>query len=60
MSRRLKRIREALLKAADALARRRLGTSARSLADGLQLSMVDLDLRAACRLAAERGPTEPV
>ena len=60
VSRRLKRIREALLEAADALARRRLGTSARSLADGLQLSMVDLDLRAACRLATERGPTEPV
>jgi RNA polymerase sigma-70 factor, ECF subfamily len=60
VSRRLKRIREALLEAADTLARRRLGTSARSLVDGLQLSMVDLDLRAACRLAAERGPTEPV
>ena len=48
LSRRLKRIRDALLETVDQQARRRLGTSARSLADGLELSEIDLDLRAAC------------
>jgi len=60
LSRRLKRIRDALLAAADELARRRVGTSARALADGLDLSLVDLDLRAACHLAAEQGRADSV
>lgn len=60
LSRRLKRIRDALLETTDALASRRLGTSARSLAEGLSLSAVELDLRAACHLAAEWRPTDSV
>lgn len=52
VSRRLARIRTAVLDAANALALQRLGTSARSLASGLDLSQVELDLRAACQFAA--------
>lgn len=60
LSRRLKRIRETLVEITDGLARERLGTTARSLAAGLDLSRLDLDLRAACRLATEPNPTRLV
>ena len=60
LSRRLKRIRHAVLNDANALALRRIGTSARSLADGLELSRVDLDFRAACRLTSQRDPIDSV
>jgi RNA polymerase sigma-70 factor (ECF subfamily) len=60
LSRRLKKIRETLLESTDALARRDLGTPVRTLAEGLELSRVDLDLRAACALAAQQASTDSV
>jgi RNA polymerase sigma-70 factor (ECF subfamily) len=60
LSRRLKKIRDTLLQSTDALARRHLGTPVRALADGLEWSRVDLDLRAACALAAQQARSDGV
>jgi RNA polymerase sigma factor (sigma-70 family) len=52
LSRRLKRIRNAILNDADREARRRVGVSAQSLLAGVPLSDINLDLRSACGLPA--------
>jgi RNA polymerase sigma-70 factor (ECF subfamily) len=56
LSRRLQKAREQILAEADRLARERLGTSLGSLRSGVDLSQLDLDLRAAC--APERNRHE--
>jgi len=57
LSRRLQKARDQILAQADRLARERLGTSLGSLRSGVDLSQLELDLRAAC--APERNRHEP-
>jgi RNA polymerase sigma factor (sigma-70 family) len=60
LSRRLKRVREGLREAMESIARRRWGTSAEALRQGVDLSRVELDLERLLGGSAERSRPDAV